>query len=377
MLEPQRHLFDIPRDVAYINCAYLSPLMHGVMEAGQWGLTRKQHPWTVSRGDFYSDVEEARRLFAALVNAAPDDIAITASTSYGIAVAGANLPLARGQTVVVLEGQHASNAYQWIVRCRDAGAELVSVPRPEAGGWTAPVLAAIEARTAIVAVPNVHWNDGLSLDLVEIGAAARAVGAALVVDGTQSVGARPLDVREVKPDFLACAAYKWLMGPYSMGFLYVAPHRQHGVPLEQHSFNREGAEFGGTGKGYPETFQAGARRYDVGQRSNFIQLPMANAAMRQLLEWGVANVGATLAPLTRLIESRAKALGLETPSQGAGAAHMTGIRFPGGVPEGLEARLAERNVFISVRGPCMRISPHVYNDEEDVDRLFTALAPLL
>jgi selenocysteine lyase/cysteine desulfurase len=125
--------------------------------------------------------------------------------------------------------------------------------------------------------------------------------------------------------------------------------------------------------GYEDAFQPGARRYDAGERSNFVLLPMANEALRQLLDWGVENVSETIGSLTDLIEDEAKEHGIEPIPAESRARHMIGLRLGSRVPEDLAARLARENVFVSVRGESMRVSPHLYNSERDVERFFEVL----
>ncbi|MGB3682329.1 MAG: aminotransferase class V-fold PLP-dependent enzyme, partial [Rubrobacteraceae bacterium] len=214
-LPAQRHLFDLPEDITYLNCAYMSPQLRGVREAGNKALTLKSEPWKVAPRDFFEESERARDLFARISGGDPDGVAIIPSVSYGIAVAAANLPVRKGQNVLVLGEQFPSNVYPWRELARGRGAKLVTVPRPKTGDWTAALLDHIDEDTAVVAAPNCHWTDGSLVDLIRVGSAAREAGAALVVDATQSLGAHPLDVSEVKPDFLVSAGYKWLLGPYS------------------------------------------------------------------------------------------------------------------------------------------------------------------
>jgi selenocysteine lyase/cysteine desulfurase len=221
-LEPipnQRPLFDLPDDAAYLNCAYVAPLPRAARQAGEVALDRRSRPWEIHAPDFFAPCEELRALFARLIGAGADDVAITPAASYGLAVAAANLPLAPGQRVLLLAEQFPSNVYVWHAQAAAAGATIVTVPRPADEDWTAAVLEQLDERVAIVALPNCHWTDGGLLDLVVIGRAARAVGAALVVDATQSLGALPFDVAQVQPDFLAVASYKWLLGPYGLGML--------------------------------------------------------------------------------------------------------------------------------------------------------------
>ncbi len=370
----QRHLFEIPDGVAFLNCAYMSPNLRAVREAGQAAVARKSRPWEITAPDFFTSSDRARDLFARLVGGEPEGVALVPSVSYGIGVAATNLPVAAGQRIVVLAEQFPSNVYPWRELAARRDAVVHTVPRPADGDWTAAVVGAVDQRTAVVAVPNVHWTDGTCVDLVAVGRAARVAGAALVVDATQSLGAHPLDVAAVQPDFLVNAAYKWLLGPYSLAFLYAAPHRREGAPLEHNWITRAGSEdFAGL-VDYIDSFQRGAVRYDAGERSNFALMPMAIAALTQILEWGVAGIAGYAGSLTGRVERETAALGLSPVPAGSRAAHLMGVRFPGGVPVDLVARLAAAGVHVSVRGDSVRVSAHVFNTDADVDRLLEVLA---
>jgi selenocysteine lyase/cysteine desulfurase len=375
----QRHLFDIPEDVAYLNCAYMSPLLRQVTDAGQRAVARKAHPWDITPADFFSDVAVARRRFAQLLGggAGEDDIAIVPAVSYGMAVACANLPLARGQTVLLLDEEFPSVILPWRERAREAGAQAVLLPRPADDDWTSVILEAIDERTAVAALPALHWTDGALIDLPRVGARLREVGAALAVDATQSLGAMPFPMSAVRPDFLVAASYKWLLGPYSLGFLYVAPQHQNGRPIEYNWITRMGSEDFAALTNYTgeSRFQPGARRYDVGETSNFALMPMAIAALDQILAWGVPNLAETNAVLTETLVARAAALGLGAVPAARRAPHYVGLRFPGGVPAALPQRLAAERVYASVRGRrTLRVTPHVYTTDADIDRLIAAIA---
>jgi len=198
-----------------------------------------------------------------------------------------------------------------------------------------------------------------------------------VLDLTQSAGALPVDVGEVRPDFLAAAAYKWLLGPYSTGFLYVAPHHRDGRPLEEHWLGRAGSEDFARLVDYRDAYQPGARRFDMGEAPNFALLPMVASALERLLAWDVATIQATLAARTAGIAARAAALGLAASDPALRAGHFLGLRFPEGPPSGLPDRLAAAGVHVSLRGDSLRVTPHLYNDAEDEDRLIEALAAAL
>src|SRR5262249_5215412 len=235
------------------------------------------------------------------------------------------------------------------------------------------LLERVDERTGAVAVPQCHWTDGSVVDLRRVAARAREVGAVLVVDATQSLGAHPFALDEIRPDFLVAASYKWLLGPYSLGFLYVAPHYREGRPLEFNWITREGSEdFAGL-VAYRDTYQPGARRFDVGEHANFALRRGAGAALRQILAWRVEQIAATLSELTARIESEATRLGLAAVPTERRVGHLIGLRSPA-FPADLAARLAAAGVYVSLRGNSIRVSPHLYNTPEDVDRLFDVLA---
>ena len=372
----QRHLFDLPDEVAYLNCAYMSPLLKRAVAVGAAALARKSRPWTIGAADFFTDSERARGLFAQLLGAAAGDVAIVPAASYGLALAAANLPLAPGQRVLVLAEQFPSNVLTWRERARESGGEVLTVARPADGDWTGAVLAELDERVRIAALPHCHWTDGGLLDLAAIGRRCRAVGSALVLDVTQSLGALPLDLAAVRPDFLVCAGYKWLLGPYSLGYLYIAPQHRQGRPLEYNWIAREGSEDFARLVDYRPGYQPGARRFDMGERSNFALLPVSIVGLEQLLAWGVEDIAATLAARTAAIALRAARLGLSASPPALRAGHYLGLRFPQGMPDGLPERLAKEQVHVSLRGDSLRVTPHLYNHDGDVERLFGVLAAL-
>jgi len=369
----QRDLFEMPEDIAYLNCAYMSPQLRPAREVGEKAVSRKSRPWELTPDHFFEDVEEVRALFARLVGGDADGVAIVPSVSYGISVARANVPVREGEKIIILEDQFPSNVYPWRELASRTAARLVIVPRPEDLDWTRALIEEIDAGTAVVAAPNCHWTDGSLVDLARVGERVREAGASLVVDGIQSLGALPFDVSEVRPDFLVASAYKWLLGPYGVGFMYVGEEHREGNPIEHNWINRRGSEDFSQLVDYQDDFQPGARRYDVGERSNFVLLPMAAEALRQILGWGVENVSETVGTLTDLIEKKAEERGIKAIPKERRARHMIGLMLGPDSPDDLAARLMRHDVFVSVRGPSVRVSPHLYNTEEDVDRFFEVL----
>ncbi|MCF8482136.1 MAG: aminotransferase class V-fold PLP-dependent enzyme [Rhodospirillum sp.] len=378
MLTCQRDLFDLPRDRAYLNAAFMGPLPASVVAAGQAGVAAKARPWEVKIDAFFDPVDKARSLYAGLTGADAEGIAVVPSASYGIAVAAANLTLERGQRILVLEEQFPSNLYPWRKKAAREGGEMLTIARRADGNWTRAVLEQLDNRVGIVALPQAHWSDGCLLDLERIGAACRSSGAALVIDGTQSFGAMPFDTAKVDPDFAVAATYKWMLGPYSMGFLYVAPRHRDGQPLEEGWICREGSRDFSRLVDYTDVMDTGARRFDVGERSNFALMPMAIAAMELMSAWTPTAISAYGEHLTDRIVTETEVLGCTAPVKGIRSPHLLGLRLPEGVAVGpLAARLGEAKVSLSVRGSRLRVSPHVYNDDEDVDRLIEVLSDAL
>ena len=375
VLPVQRHLFDIPDDVAYFNCAYMSPLPRSVVEAGMAGFAAKARPWEIVPQDFFPQVEELRERFGALIGTDAEGVALIPSASYGLAVAARNLVsgLAPGRRILVLEEQFPSNVYAWRELAQRCGAEVHTVPRPEDGDWTAAVLDALDGRVAVAALPHCHWADGGLVDLARIGARCRETGCRLVLDLTQSAGALPVDFAAVGAAFAVTAGYKWLLGPYSLGLLWVAPEFRDGEPLEQNWIARAGSENFARLVDYRDEYQPGARRFDVGERSNFALVPALNESLRLLQGWGVEAIRATLSRRTEGIAVRARGLGIDSLPPELRAGHFLGLRFPRGVPARLLDALAAANIWVSVRGNSMRVTPHLFNTDADVERLFAVL----
>jgi selenocysteine lyase/cysteine desulfurase len=372
-LPPQRELFELPDGVAYFNCAGLAPLLKASVAAGQAALQRRAQPWRTGAGDWFEAAERRRALFARLAGVDADGVALVPASSYGLAVAAANLTAGPGERVLVLAEEFPSGFYTWQRLARRTGATLAAVARQPGQRWAEAVIEALDERTAVVAVPAVHWTDGGLVDLPAVAAAARAAGAALVVDASQSLGAMPLDVDAVRPDFLVTVGYKWLLGPLGVGYLYVAERHRDGVPLEENWISRVGSEDFTRPTAYEDRYRGGARRFDVGQRSLLEATPIAVAALEQLLDWGVERVALTLGEVTGRIERQARARGLTVTSPDRGP-HLLGIHLPAPRRQAVAAALAAAGVHAVVMGPRVRVSPHLWTTGHDVDRLVGTLA---
>ena len=187
MLPSQRALFDIPREVCYLNAAGLGARCRSrVQEAGRRGVARKGRPWLVDQAFFNQQYERARSAAAQLIHAEAGDVALISSVAYGVATAAKGLPIPVGSRVLVLQDDHSSPVLEWMTRAAEGGFAVEVVPRPTDGDWTAAVVAAIArpgaAPVALASISSVHWSDGVVVDLDKVMAALRAQGATLLVD---------------------------------------------------------------------------------------------------------------------------------------------------------------------------------------------------
>lgn len=377
MLASQRQHFDIPREVAYLNAASWSPLPLATQEAARQAVGRKGQPWKLDASFANRQHERARTAAARLIGADLGDIALVSSVGYGVAIAGKVLALAKGSRVLVLENDHTSPVLEWQSRAEAQGFTVETVPQPADADWTSAVLAAIERPGArplsLCSISSVHWSDGGLVDIARVQAALRRQGAAFLVDATHGVGVIATDVRKLDPDFLIFPTYKWVLGPYGRAFVYVAKRHQGGVPLEQTAFGRRDVKAENPVYFADTRYVPDARRFDMGERDHFISMEMASIGMELMAAWGQGAVVARLAYLTRRIGEGLAGLPISIPAERVRAPHILSLGFPEGMPEGLVERLAAEQIYAAPRLGRLRISPHVYNDEADCDRLVAAL----
>lgn len=373
-LTAERQKFVVDDTVAYFNTAAMSPTLRGAHEAAQQALHRRSRPWSIATADWFEPVEELRTVMARLMGVSASDAAIVPSSSYGLGAVAKNLGASPGDRVLVLDQEFPSNYYTWHRFAQRTGAELVLVRREPGQTWGDAVLAAIDERVAVASLPNVHWTNGALVDLERIAPALRDAGATFVIDASQSLGAMPLDIANLRPDAVVAVGYKWLLGPYSLGYLYLDPQLHDGEPLEENWITREGSDDFSAVNVYRDEYRGGAQRFDVGERSNFQLTPMATAAIRQILEWTIEGVATALRARTDAIASAVERLGLRVPPRDGRGPHILGIELPGHTARRVATALDDSRVVVSARGPSLRVAPHLHNDERDIDRLIDALA---
>jgi selenocysteine lyase/cysteine desulfurase len=378
MLPSQRHLFEMPREICYLNAASYSPLALRTQEAGRAAVGRKGQPWTLDASFANTQHERARAAAARLINADPADIALIPSVSYGVATAAKSLTISRGARVIVLENDHSSPVLEWHARADAQGFVVETIRQPADGDWTAALLAAIERRAAppvdLASISSVHWSDGGLIDIEKVGAALRRQGAVFLIDATQGAGVLTMDVRRLDPDFVVFPTYKWLLGPYGRASMYVARRHQGAIPLEQTSSGRRNVRAENDVYFTDLRYVDDARRFDMGERDHFISMEMAAIGMEMMAEWGAPAIALRLAMLTERIAEQVRPLGLGVLHERLRAPHVLSLGFKHGMPNGLVERLATEGVYVAARLGRLRVSPHVYNDETDADRFVETLA---
>jgi selenocysteine lyase/cysteine desulfurase len=268
--------------------------------------------------------------------------------------------------------QFPSNYYAWRRQALVSEAEFHVVNKEAGQSWADALLEAVRDlgdRIEIATLEGHHWASAEFIDLELVIPALRDVGAKVVLDLTQTIGGCPIDISRLAPDFMVTAGYKWQFCPYGVAFLYVDDRYLDGVPIEEPWMSRAGAEDFSRLADFTDTYQPGARRFDVSEKSSFSNIAGALAALQKLEKWGIGNISESLAMTNARIADILTGHGFEIMPAEDRAPHFQGARLPATDPRKLAERLVENNVFASVRGDYLRIAPHVYTDQTDLLRL--------
>ena len=378
-LQNQKHIFDLPEDITYLNIASQSPAFKAIYEAGLEGLKQKNRPYTITGSDYFEPVVTLKKLFAELVDVSDHNrIATIPSASYGIATVANNIVLQEGDEILVIEEQFPSNYYSWKNVADKYNATIKTVNKIEKELWTTSILNAITDKTAVVTLGNIHWSNGSLFDLKAISKKAKQHKALLIIDGSQTVGALPFSVKEIQPDALICAGYKWLFGPYGCAYAYYGKYFDNGKPIEENWSNRLDSEnFSGL-TNYQEVYKPLANRYQVGESGNFIYIKMQIAALQQILEWTPKVIQAYCKTISAEAVKELRVLGCEIEADDQRTHHLFGIKLPENTDlDTLKKELSSNAIFVSFRGNYIRLSCHLYNTAEDFSKFVHCLTSVL
>jgi cysteine desulfurase/selenocysteine lyase len=361
--------------VAYLNAASTGPHPARAVAAGEAWLARRAAPHQVTVDQLVGAAQRARDHFAALIGADADEVALMPNTTYGLNLAARGLPLRPG-TILTHDGEFPSCVYPFMA----LGARGVALERVPLGADGLPDEDALVARTArgdvvAVVVSWVQYASGFVSDLARIGAACRAAGAFFIVDGIQGVGVRPLDVHALGVDILASGAQKWLLGPWGTGFVYVrrALHEVVQAPDVGWACMTASADYAWLTR-YDATFLPDARRFEVVTLA-YHDFGVAVEALEALRDaGGPAAIAAHLAALGDRVVAWAAGrddVRLWTPADPARRAGVLAL-----VPRDLDAamrRLGAAGVVCVAREGAVRLAPHGYTTDDELDRALAAL----
>jgi selenocysteine lyase/cysteine desulfurase len=365
MSQNQKHLFSLPEDVYYLNCATMSPLLKSVEEAGIKGLLRKSQPYEITQEHFFDTIELVKSAFAKTIQCSDNQrIAYMGSVSYGMATVVKNIlykGLAeRGKKIVTVGSEFPSDVYAFDeLKTKGVRVEQVAAPYTLLNRgkiWNERFLESIDKNTIAVCLSPTHWADGTLFDLIAIGKRCREVDALFLID------------------FVVSAAYKWLLGPYGSALAYLSDWFDDGVPLEQNWAMRKNSNDFKNLINYETEYRPKAYRYNIGEMSNFISLPMVLAAIEQINKWQVATIQNYAKSLLDKYLDAIQNAGCWIEQEAYRSNHLFGIRLPEGKDVAkIQTHLAQNKVFVSYRGSAMRVSLHLWNDENDMDLLMEGI----
>jgi cysteine desulfurase/selenocysteine lyase len=369
----RRTEFPWTENTTYLNHASVGPLPERTRLTLEEFNRKRAAPFQLPDRDLMATMATSRRLAAELIGAAPEEIALTINTGFGLSLAARALPLRQGDIVLASDKEFPANVYPWML-LKDQGVTLELAPTtPE--GWPNEdhLLERLQdPRVRVLAVSLVQFSNGYAVDLARLSDATRAAGTYLVVDGIQGVGQIPMNVRETPVDILACGAQKWLLSPWGSGFVYV---RQELIRELQPSVTGwmafEGTDDFSRLTQYNDTLRGDARRFEL------ITLPYQdfagmNASLALLLELGITCIGRHVRSLQRPVLDWAERANARVSSP-------TGVRgsgivcvAPPNVGESFRA-LKAAHIVCSLREGAIRLSPHAYNTREEMDRVVDIL----
>ncbi|MFO1462604.1 MAG: aminotransferase class V-fold PLP-dependent enzyme [bacterium] len=370
-----RELFPVTREWVYFNHAGVAPISLRVAEAAAaFNREALQHGYTQA-GRWHKRIEEIRGACARLIGADPEEIAFVKNTSHGISLVAQGLDLKEGDEVILSEAEFPSNVYPWMA-LEKRGVVLKKIPLRGAELDLDRLAGLVTAQTRVIALSSVQYGNGYRLPVAEIGKLCRDLDIRFLVDGIQSLGAFPLDVRQDRVDFLAADAHKWMLGPEGIGILYVR---------KELISQLEPALLGWNSVVQPLDFdrlhfelRPDAGRFEEGSH-NGMSIYALGAAVELLLEIGVPRIAERILELTDHLQTGLLELGMEllhpqAPEQRSG---IVSFRLPED-PEGkalpaLERRLFAEGIYASVRRRGLRLSPHFYNHEAEIDRALATL----
>ena len=378
----QKEKFSLREGEHYLNCATKAPLLKSAEAACIAALTRERNPMDITAETFFEELPIVRGYFAQLINVDASQVAIVPSVSYGFSSILKNTKAKPNGHAITIKDEFPSGYFALENWCKQNANELVIVA-PNTGerlgrSWNENILESINDQTSVVLMSTVHWMNGIKFDLEKIGKKCKEVGAKFMVDGTQSIGALEMDIKKFHIDALVCAAYKWLFGPYSMGLTYLSEDYNNGIPIEESWMNRKNSNQFSQLANYENEYRTGATRYNVGETSNHILMPILKASLQQIIEWDPKNIQAYCAELIKPLLEYLKTLEVPLEEESFFCNHIFALQLPNEINlEKFKESLAKHKIHISFRAKNLRVSVNVFNDKKDIDKLIEVISRTL
>jgi cysteine desulfurase / selenocysteine lyase len=365
-------------DAAYLNVAAQGPLPRVAVRAVQQALEWKKFPQLLPDDTYFGLPDRVRASLAKIIGAQAGDIAITTGTSSGLAAIASGLEWELDDEVLIAKGEFPAH-FAAFVPLAQAGKLRVKIVEPRGRFVDADdFIEQIGPHTRLVSASLVRFDDAVRLDSARVAAACHQRRALIALDVAQCAGAMPMDAASLGADFLTGSAYKWLLGPYGAGFLWVRPDQiaqMRATPFYWMAF--EGAAQLHTLPAGSFQLAPGARRWDSPETASFFNLAALDASLQFLLGLGVATVWQHIQRLIAEIVARMPldrcVLASPAHAESRGPYVCIAARKQENTPM-LYDRLRDAGVFVSLREGALRIAPHLYNSERDVDRLLSVLA---
>jgi len=382
MLSCQKDKFSLHNDIHYFNNARKGPLLKSSEEAALKSLIKQRNPSDFPNSGFFDETDMVRDMFGKLVNCNADNVVIIPAVSYGFASVLNNTPSKKNGHAITLADEFPSGYFALEKWCNTNENELKIIGPGDSGDlaekWNNKILESINEKTSVVLMCSVHWMNGLKFDLESIGAKCKSVGARFYVDGTQSVGVLPIDVKQYNIDALVCGTYKWMFGPYSVGLAYMSDVFDNGQPLEESWMNRANAKDFTSLTSYNKNYYGGASRYNVGETSNFVLMSMLVESLKQILEWKPTNIQKYCENLIKPFKAFTKDKGLIMWSDKYFSNHLFALNLPSEISiDDLKTSFERNKIYASQRGTGIRLSVNVFNNENDVDILIQSIEAIL
>jgi cysteine desulfurase / selenocysteine lyase len=371
--ELRRQEFPWTSQTVYLNNASVGPLPQRTLAVLAAFNQKRAEPFLLPDRDLINTLAESRRLTAQLINATADEIALTLNTGFGLSLAARALPLRPGDIVLASDKEFPANVYPWML-LKQSGVTLELAPTT-AEGWPDEeylVDRLSDPRVRVLAVSLVQFSNGYTVDLARLSAATRATGTFLVVDAIQGIGQVPVDVRATPLDIMACGAQKWLLSPWGSGFVYVRRELIGDLqPAITGWMAYEGTDDFSRLTQYDDTLRGDARRFEL------ITLPYQdfagmNASLGLLLQLGISQIQRHVRGLHQPLRAWASRSGARVVSPSGPRSSGILCVAPSNVAEAFRALKAAR-IICSLREGAIRLSPHAYNNHDDMERVVEVL----